>query len=449
MKRFALLFAVLLLLLTAVSAQAEEETDYYLRTPELVRFTQTISEKKTVGKKGWYTCTYPKTAREDVNTAIASLVDDMTAAQLDALKALKCEDEAWLDTGAEISRTGEKYLSFLLISRLSSDNTLVNTDMTTRVYDMESGAQLYLTDLFDTGSDFWTLLEQEVRAQLTAYFGEAVTPDADALNALCSREALEKADFTLEAASLQLHYPADVLYEGKETLMHVRLWYRDVRPLMNEAAARSVDNSRYRMVAMTYDDGPSVYTKRLLNYYRNYGYKCTFFVIGQRFGYANTLQREHDAGHQVASHTYAHDIVTRKTIDWCLDDWAKMTSGMQRIFGKAPVCMRAPGGNDHSYMYEGNVPLIHWSWSAADAVGNNWSDEKYANRIIANVRDGGIILMHDINNLVADYSIRVLRHLQDNGWMAVTIEDLFMDAGYALESGHIYYSAHEIITEPK
>ena len=160
MKRFALLFAVLLLLLTAVFAQAEEGTDYYLQTPELVRFTQTISEKKNVGKKGWYTCTYPKTARDDVNAAIASLADDMTAAQLDALKALKCEDEAWLDTGAEISRTGEKYLSFLLISRLSSDNTLVNTDMTTRVYDMESGNQLFLTDLFDTGSDFWTLLEQ-------------------------------------------------------------------------------------------------------------------------------------------------------------------------------------------------------------------------------------------------------------------------------------------------
>jgi peptidoglycan/xylan/chitin deacetylase (PgdA/CDA1 family) len=61
-------------------------------------------------------------------------------------------------------------------------------------------------------------------------------------------------------------------------------------------------------VALTFDDGPYIYTDELLGILASNGVVATFFVNGQNYAaiadYASTIQRAANAGHQIGSHTY-------------------------------------------------------------------------------------------------------------------------------------------------
>jgi Polysaccharide deacetylase len=71
-------------------------------------------------------------------------------------------------------------------------------------------------------------------------------------------------------------------------------------------------------VALTFDDGPYIYTDELLDILASNGVVATFFVNGQNYGaitdYASTVQRAASAGHQIGSHTYVAFSLSRSTV---------------------------------------------------------------------------------------------------------------------------------------
>ena len=128
-------------------------------------------------------------------------------------------------------------------------------DFDARVYDIKTGKRIRLTDIFPEGSEAWSILSAEVRAQLSAAF-PALDADEETLAALADKKQLETAPFTMGAARLTLTYRADALYPGKNTLLHVNIDYQKLRQHMTPSAFAQTDNSRFRMAALTYDDGP-------------------------------------------------------------------------------------------------------------------------------------------------------------------------------------------------
>ncbi|MBQ1374931.1 MAG: polysaccharide deacetylase family protein, partial [Clostridia bacterium] len=66
-----------------------------------------------------------------------------------------------------------------------------------------------------------------------------------------------------------------------------------------------------KLVALTFDDGPSKYTPRLLDGLKERGAKATFFMLGNCANtYPATVKRAYEEGHQIASHTYDHPRLT-------------------------------------------------------------------------------------------------------------------------------------------
>ena len=102
--------------------------------------------------------------------------------------------------------------------------------------------------------------------------------------------------------------------------------------------------------------------------------------------------------------------------------------------------MRAPGGNEEDY--DMGYPLIHWSLATGDSSNDNV--EEIAERVKWSVRDGTIVLMHDINNNCPRYTQRILESLTVRGFLLVSVEELFLDAGIALEPGKVYYSTARV-----
>lgn len=432
MRRMVLLLCLLLML--SCAGQAEE---LYEETPELLRVRQsTVSEEPY--KRVTLKRTYPRTSCPQVDEEIAALVDGMAESTMQVVNAQSAQQSVTVDAGALISRTGTKWMSFLTLCETVCGGEHEGAQAEARVYDMSTGERVTLEDVFAPDSEGWELLSQAVREQLTAAF-PGVEPDAQALDALCTREALKEADFTLGGARMVLTYPADAIYPRKKTLLHVILYYPDIRPLMTKAAQEQTDNSRYRMMALTYDDGcAGNSTLRLLDELRKFGAQATFFIVGKQMeGNAATLCRQQDSGYSLQSHGFTHEYTLTK--EQMLSEKERFAETMSGLIGVTPTLMRAPGGMERRYVEaEIGYPLLHWSIASGDSGGAR--ADSVANRVIYKAGDGHVVLMHDLNSECARATRLILEKLADEGYLFVTVEELFADAGTELEANHVYYN---------
>ena len=437
MKRLIALFATLALLAGTCPARAERAP-----IPDVLRFSQKELKKEYVRNDQYILRTYPQTANEAINEELHVLIDGMTEKGRSFLPAGKARIASYLDVGTTIFRTGSRWMSFLTIALITHEREQSYVDFDARVCDMVSGSRVTLGDLFAPDSAAWDLLAQAARGQLTDYFMNE-TPDSAALEALCSREALEKTAFTLTPAKLELHYRADTLYPGKNTLMHVKLYYSSLRPLMTELGREITDNSSYKMIALTYDDGGAkASTKNLLLTLRRHGANATFFITGTMMGdNHNTMCRQHDAGFALASHNYEHTYsgITKESVR----QWkAQFDSEMDNVVGIRPAYMRAPGGHSELFINaDAGMPLIHWSVNSSDAGNDNVG--AVADKVSGAARDGAVVLMHDLNPASWQYTDLILQKLEKKNYLCVTVDELFDHYGVPLLPNREYKGCTE------
>lgn len=422
-----------LLALLPVWAAAQEE--FVTEFPPALRFTQQ-TQIREAAKDIYIKCVYPDTANDAVDEDMRALIDHLAAQNEAHLPLDRVTVPSYLDVGAVVSRSGESVLSFLAIAEISREKQQLSVAYETRVYDMEDGRRLSLSDFIR--EDAYAYIAGEIRSQLTAAF-PGVEPDAEALEALLSEESIRSAPFTLGAARMTLTYRADLLYPGKASLLHVHLYYAQLRDRLTDYGLRQTDNSRYRMVALTYDDGGARgTTRKVLDHLRSYGAQATFFVVGEHCpNNRDILLRQQDSKHSIQSHSYSHrykDAIRRSDAQ---KEKQKMIELLGGLTGVVPTMMRAPGGQySHYIRWEIGYPLIQWSLASGDS-GNKHYDQ-IADRVIKHARDGAVILLHDINPGSPVYTEEILRSLAERGILCVTVEELFSDAGVELQENVAY-----------
>ena len=440
MHRIPHIFSALLLfaaLFMPLSAQAE----YYTEMPVHLRMTQKTSIEQ-LKKNIYLRLTYPQTANEEVNSEMAALIDEMTARSRDTLSLERTDATSSLDVGAVISRTGTSFMSFLTIAETSREYVQHHVDFDARVYDIRTGKRIFLTDVFPEGSGAWSVLADAARTQLSAAF-PSMEADSAALDALCSEAAIKEAAFTMGPVRLTLTYRADALYPGKNTLLHVNIPYGELRRFMTPVAYAQTDNSRFRMVALTYDDGPvRDTTRKVMDELRKGGASATFFIIGRRMpGNRDFLARQQDSNYSIQSHTYTHRYPGKIKTDEIFAEKAQFAAELAEITGVAPVMMRAPGGMDEFYTErEIGYPVMHWSLAAGDS--GNGKTKSIVPRVLNQIDHGDIVLMHDLNSESPRYTAKILASLNEQGYLCVTVEELFIAAGVPLENNRVYFSPY-------
>ena len=346
-----------------------------------------------------------------------------------------------LEVEVRYSRTGLTWMSFLVQARTTYHRQLIGQEITSRTYDMTTGERVYLTDIFEEDSEGWRILREAVDAKVHEYFPDE-SPDEAVLTQLLSDEGLRTLDFTLHGLSLVVHIPAGSLYAGKNTLIEVPLYYPDIRPHMSHKASIETDNlTYYKTVALTFDDGPDrTNSTVMLNNLLEMGERATFFVLGNRIrDNADLVQREHDEGHAVASHNYSHGDVSKMSASAVRSQKSKFDAACLPVLGITARYARVPYGLCNDYIKkDGGMPLIQWSVDTYD-----WRAERSNATIMKNVKkqfaDGDIVLMHDIKDRTPKLAKTMIEWLQENGYMLLTIDELFAKDGVVLEADHVYY----------
>ena len=344
-----------------------------------------------------------------------------------------------LDVEIRYSRTGLHWMSFLVQARTTYHQELTAQRITTRTYDMETGDLIRMKDLFE-GDDIWPFLADRVRTALADYWPDE-KPDAQALENLCTREALENADFTLHGMSLVLHYPAELLYPSHHTLMEVTIFYPEIREMMSGGATVETDNlAYYKTCALTFDDGPSsANTPGVLDALMETGARGTFFVIGNRVDdYRWYVQREHDNGNAVGSHNWHHGNATKSSAAALRAMPAKVNKVMIRAIGIPVRYDRVPGGR-YPPMKRAKVGWAYIQWSLDTYDWRGRSSSAVLATVKKLIHDGDIILCHDIKDNTPESTRQVVRWLEEEGYMLLTIDELFAKDGVVLEPDQVYF----------
>ena len=445
MKQFRRMLAMLMCLFM-LPAFAQAEAGLPLQDAHRVKLTQTETKQRNGSSVHlWQIETAQASVSEELNTLAKEYADAIGP----TLKEPGSSNSR-LYVSIRRSRTGLSWLSFMVQARQIYHEKTAKVAFTTRTYDMTNGEPVLLTDIFPADSEAWAMLENAVREGVNTYFPDQM-PDAQALEAACTRQAIEGMDFTLHAMSLVLHLHAADFYPGREQLIEINLFYPQIRPFMTEKAQVETDNLEYyKTVALTYDDGPNAWVStQILDVLLRAGERATFFLVGNRIiQQAFVVQREHDEGHSVASHNYRHDYADSLSLEVLKAMPAKADEAHIATIGLPVKFARPPGGQwKNMALAEMGWPLILWSVDAEDWRGENGPDPKQtAGNIVGGTDDGGIILMHDLKRNSIQASEMLISRLQEAGFIFLTVEELFAKDGVVLQPDTPYWRCTDGVT---
>ena len=196
-----------------------------------------------------------------------------------------------------------------------------------------------------------------------------------------------------------------------------------------------------KFVALTFDDGPRRGTTDvLLEGLRQRGVRATFFLIGQQIaGNEDILRQMQTDGHQVGNHSYDHHFLTDCSEVRFQEEINKTQTLLTEILGPGEYWLRPPYGKiSDQQQKQVQTPLVFWSVDPED-----WKD-KTASRIVSSVldqvKDGDIILMHDIYPTSVEAALRIADALSGRGFCFVTVEQLMALRGVTPQTGALYFS---------
>lgn len=185
-----------------------------------------------------------------------------------------------------------------------------------------------------------------------------------------------------------------------------------------------------KIIYLTFDDGPSGYTYRLLNILAKYDVKATFFVVDK--GDPNALKRIYEEGHSIAIHSTSHDYYEIYASEEAFfNDLYNMQSIIENATGYKTTLMRFPGGSSNSVskynpgimtrltkaVVEEGFQYFDWNVDSRDAGGAKTAEEVFTN-VINGVsgRRVSVVLQHDIFGYSVDAVESIIQWGLANGY---------------------------------
>lgn len=195
-------------------------------------------------------------------------------------------------------------------------------------------------------------------------------------------------------------------------------------------------------IALTFDDGPSgPLSARLLDGLKARGAHATFFLCSYRIAtFPQTMPRYLQEGHEVGSHGANHVMLSDCGSEKLASELDQANAAILKRAGVQPVLMRPPGGDYNktvlSALADRGMSCIMWSLDPLDWKYRN--KDTVVRNILAQVKDGDIVLLHDLYATSVDAALSVIDTLQAQGYRFVTVSELARIKGVTLQPGAVY-----------
>lgn len=364
--------------------------------------------------------------------------------QIDATSTLYNEDAALnLDYSLDIFAEKLGQLKFFGFScPLSNQQPGEHQIRKAFFYNAIDDTMLSFTDLFI--SEQTNLLYQSI--------DEAVYAQAQ-LEAASSNLSSDTLLYCLsfEEQGMQMCFPAGTFGQTQSEELKIVISYETIAPCIEEPLytlladylpkrGRAIDPDK-PMVALTFDDGPSKYTVPIAELAEQYDGRVTFCVVGNRIDqFSDSLIRVSEAGHEIANHTWEHKKLAILSYEEAKNQIQKTNDKVQELTGKPTTFIRPTYGSVSDTLRQLStdlkMPLANWQVDTEDWKSRN-ADSVYQ-VCMAQVKDGDIILFHDLYESTYHAIERIIPELTAQGYQLVTLSELLEYSGQQPEYGHIY-----------
>lgn len=250
------------------------------------------------------------------------------------------------------------------------------------------------------------MVKKELRSVRAAVEAASVMDQADTADLVHEAEAAESVDVT-DAEEIVDRAEADT----GQALYTVSEIDEVTRTEIGDADSEAEEN--VRKVYLTFDDGPSGNTNRILDILADYDVKATFFVVGkEEEEYQALYKRIVEEGHTLAMHSYSHRYnEIYQSVESFSSDLSRLQEFLYDTTGVWCRYCRFPGGSSNkvsrvdmhdliNYLDEQDMSYFDWNISSGDAGSSYISSQEIIRNCTAKLReyDEAIILLHDASN---------------------------------------------------
>jgi peptidoglycan/xylan/chitin deacetylase (PgdA/CDA1 family) len=193
-------------------------------------------------------------------------------------------------------------------------------------------------------------------------------------------------------------------------------------------AEEEVDCSVVKCIALTFDDGPSPYTDRLLQILKDNDAKATFFEIGNKVA-ANPdgAKRVVEAGMELGQHTWEHPNMTTIPPEDIPAQFTKASDAIEAATGQRPKLVRTAGGlvNDAVLAEAKKQGLADINW---DVIPFDWANDANTGAtrymLMTQIKPSSVVLFHDTYSSTVDLVQQFIPVLKANGYHMVTVTQM-------------------------
>lgn len=190
-----------------------------------------------------------------------------------------------------------------------------------------------------------------------------------------------------------------------------------------ETVNRTIDSNK-PIIALTFDDGPSKYTKQIVDLLNKYNCNATFFVLGNKVKiYKDIIKESISYGNEIGNHSYNHKWLSKLKSDDIKNQINKTQDILEKEVNYTPILLRPTYGSVNKKIRNNtNLEIVLWTVDTLD-----WkikSSKKIAERSLSQIKDRSIILMHDTHERTYEALKIMIPKLIDEGYQFVTISEL-------------------------
>lgn len=374
---------------------------------------------------------YPITNYKELDEQIKKDVDhDYQKFQKDT-KSLSTPSEFNLSYTYNILH--ERYMMITLSTMIQSDALEhTNNSIHTYVLDQKEKKILTLED-FISKEELKKIMPLMKEALLSKYkdcmsmkkFSEMMVPNFDHFSL-----------FTLTEDYLILYYNPEQLTIGYEDIVSIEIpldkiglkidFERGVFEEEHETISipEKVIDPNQKVIALTFDDGPSYYTDPILKLLQKEEVTATFFLIGNKINrYQKTVQTMLKNGNEIGNHSFSHKWLTKLDDDDLQEEITLTQDTIKNLTGFTPRVFRPTyGAVNDDLKHQVNLTPIMWTVDSSDWKIKNANT--IANRVLESCQDTSIILMHDTHKRSYEALKIIIPSLKEQGYQFVTASEL-------------------------
>ena len=324
--------------------------------------------------------------------------------------------------------TNERYINIVLEKYISNSNKLISK-LYTYVFDVKQNRFLTLKDLINEKD--LKYISSYVQKELLSKYKDSI--GINELNNILNPDYKNYNLFTFNDQKLYLYFD----FTSFKDIVDVEIPLENINlkipiemgtTVQNTVKVKKVKNKvidpNKKMIALTFDDGPSKYTDKIIDLLNKYDASGTFFVLGNKVEmYKETLIKMVEQGSEIGNHSYNHKWLIKLNKNDFINQVNQTQSILKSTIGYTPTLLRPTYGSVNDEIKNNTtLDIVLWNIDTLDWKLKNYKD--IANRVIGKVDDGDIVLMHDIHEKTLKALEIILPKLKEEGYQFVTVSEL-------------------------